>query len=256
MGAVYECSDLRLNRTVAIKIMLRRLFGNDAAMRRFDREARAIASLRHPNIVEIYDFGSIGNDGAYIVMPRLRGRSWRSELELRGSLSPALAADWLDQVLSALEAAHASGVVHCDLKPENLHVGHRERGGALITILDFGLARMDPAQPSPATVTLERLIGGTPGYVSPEQLEGLKSTEVSDIFALGVLAVESLTGRRPFDGVAYMKPPRWGALSDTRYVAVRRVLERCLAVAPQDRIPTATALRSELIAALRACASA
>ena len=152
---MYECTDLRLNRTAAIKIMLRTSFGHTAAVRRFDREAKAIASLRHPNIIEIYDFGPLGHEAAYIVMPRLQGQSWRSELQVRGSLPPGLAADWLDQVLSGLEAAHANGVVHCDLKPENLHVCHGRRGGAVITILDFGLAKMTNTEGLSATVTLE-----------------------------------------------------------------------------------------------------
>jgi serine/threonine protein kinase len=210
--------------------------------------------LRHANIVEIYDFGPIGQEGAYIVMPRLYGRSWRSEIEMRGTLSPVLAADWLDQVLSGLEAAHASGVVHCDLKPENLHVSQGASAGASITILDFGLAKIDAGEAALITVTLDRLIAGTPGYVSPEQLAGHRATERSDIFAIGIVAVESLTGSRPFEGVSYTDAPRWRTLTGVRYTAVRSIIARCLAPAPENRIAAVASLRPELISALRACA--
>jgi hypothetical protein len=254
MGAVYECADLRLNRTVALKIMLRSFFGDQKALRRFDREAKAIASLHHPNIVEIYDFGLIGSEGAYFVMPRLHGRSWRSELEARLTLSPELTAEWLDQVLSGLEAAHRSGIVHCDLKPENLHISRCEEGAASIKILDFGLAKLNDFDAG-ATATLTGLIAGTPGYVSPEQLRGQRANERSDIFALGILTVESLTGHRPFDGIAYTEAPRWRTLSEPRYQVVRAILARCLAPDPERRIPTAATLRAELIGALRACAN-
>ena len=137
MGAVYDATDLRLNRNVALKVMVGSLFGNHAALRRFDREARATASLVHPNIVAIHDYGTVGSDGAYLVMERVAGATWRSELDKRGALAPETAARWFDQLLSGLEAAHTAGIVHRDLKPDNVLVDNDQ-----IKILDFGLAKM------------------------------------------------------------------------------------------------------------------
>jgi hypothetical protein len=250
MSTVYEASDLQLHRTVAVKIMLGTLFGNRSALHRFHREAKAAAALRHPHIVELYDFGRIGEGGAYLVMPRLQGNSWRTELNTSGKLAVHTAANWIDQVLTGLEAAHTAGVVHCDLKPENLLVSHMAAGG-WITILDFGLARIRQMELDGATVTLPGMIAGTPGYVSPEQLKGDPPDERSDIFAIGVLAVESLTGCRPFTGVAYHEQPRWHGLDKPAYAELRAVLGQCLALHPKHRWASASAVRSSLMDAMR-----
>jgi hypothetical protein len=250
MSAVYEALDLTLGRTVAVKIMLGQLFGNPTALRRFAREGKAIASLRHPNIIEIYDFGLIGTDGAFLVMPRLYGSSARSELQSRGLLAPANAAAWLDQVLDGLEAAHRSGIVHCDLKPENIVISPNDGGREHITILDFGLARLQLLEDD-TTPTVQGLIAGTPGYISPEQLEGRRVDERSDIFAVGVMTVELLTGKRPFHMLAYRHPPEWHRLRGPEFEAVRCVLTECLAIDPDRRTPNVRVLRSNLISALR-----
>jgi eukaryotic-like serine/threonine-protein kinase len=122
MGAVYVATDLRLNRSVAVKIMTGGLFGNRSALRRFEREARATAQLMHPNIVAIHDYGRVGSDGAYLVMERVPGCTWCSALERRKRLAPEIAAWWFDQLLGGLQAAHAAGIVHRDLKPDNVLV--------------------------------------------------------------------------------------------------------------------------------------
>ena len=140
MGAVFEATDLRLHRKVAIKVLVGRLFGNLAALRRFEREAEACARLIHRNIIVIHDFGRIGQEGAYLVMDRLYGRTVRSELKRNGKLPPVSVAEWFDQFLNGLQAAHGAGIAHRDLKPENVFITPLEMGGDRITILDFGLA--------------------------------------------------------------------------------------------------------------------
>ena len=118
MGAVYEASDLRLGRQVAIKIMLGPTFGQEAALRRFRREAQAAARVNHPNVVSLYDFGELEGGGAYLVMERIHGASLREEMRRVGIFAPAQTADWFEQMLDGIAAAHDHGIVHRDLKPD------------------------------------------------------------------------------------------------------------------------------------------
>ncbi|MFQ3639429.1 MAG: protein kinase, partial [Chloracidobacterium sp.] len=141
MGAVYLAHDLRLERSVAVKVILGHLFGDTTALRRFEREARVAAALRHPNLVAVFDFGRTGADGAYLVMEVVQGRSLRAELRQQGGLDGYTAADWFDQVFEGVKAAHAAGIVHRDLKPENVVVCRADARQTVIKILDFGLAK-------------------------------------------------------------------------------------------------------------------
>jgi serine/threonine-protein kinase len=261
MGAVYEGTDLRLNRKIAIKIMIGSLFGNRAALRRFEREARAAAMLNHINIVAIHDFGMIGQDGAYLIMERVYGSTWREELERRGAILPAIAADWFGQLLAGLKAAHQAGVVHRDLKPENVLVVQREANAELIKILDFGLAKMRLFESGETqSLTMAGGILGTVGYMSPEQLSGGESDERSDIFSVGVMAFEAVTGRRPFEGhnyaevVASMSRGPAQVRGDGAEVAeLNKVLARCLASDLTGRFSTVSEMGALLVSALRAC---
>src|SRR5262249_8233617 len=152
--------------------------------------------LVHPNIVAIHDYGTLSADGAYLVMERVPGCTWRSELEKRQVLGPQTAAQWFDQLLRGLEAAHVAGIVHRDLKPENVLVSQDQ-----IKILDFGIAKMGRAEDSGSySLTLPGTVLGTLGYMAPEQLMGRGSDERSDLFSAGVMAVEAITGRRLFPG--------------------------------------------------------
>ena len=141
MGTVYSATDLRLGRSVAVKLLRGSTLASDQARRRFDREARASARLHHPNIITVYDYGNAGHDAAYLVMERLVGTTLRPEILRRGRLQPAVAAAWFDQILDGVCAAHSAGIIHRDLKPENVFVIQGERGApASIKLLDFGLA--------------------------------------------------------------------------------------------------------------------
>ena len=261
MGAVYEATDIRLNRKIALKVMVGSLFGNRQALRRFEREARASALLNHPNIVAIYDFGLIGQDGAYLVMERIYGSTWRTELQNRRALAPEVAAEWFRQLLAGLKVAHEAGVVHRDLKPENVLVTPLENNAALIKILDFGLAKMRQLEGSETqSITMVGGVVGTVGYISPEQLGGVESDQRSDIFSVGVMVVEAITGRRPFAGHSYtelitsMLNQPFELPGDSPEIKVlNALLAKCLARNPADRFHTVAEMQSDLVNALKAC---
>jgi GAF domain-containing protein len=257
MGAVYRATDLRLDRQVAVKILHGSRFGDAAALRRFEREARASARLNHPNITAVHDYGRVGADGAYLVMELLPGRTLRAELKQTRNPSPPAVAAWFEQVLEGVRAAHAAGVIHRDLKPENVMISAAPDGRPTVKILDFGIAKLgfaDEALSSPGFLL------GTIAYMSPEQLEGREADVRSDLFAIAVMAFEAMSGRRPFAGASYSHllssmragPARLpGEAPEVRGLQV--VLERALRLDPQARFATAEELRAELIPAMRAC---
>ncbi len=267
MGAVYEASDLRLGRRVAVKIMTGRLFGNQAALRRFEREARASARLNHPNIIAVHDYGHAGAEGAYLVMELVAGTTLRDALKGSGSLLPADAATCFGQILAGLQAAHDAGVIHRDLKPENVFSASQEDGRTVIKLLDFGLAKLrmlDAAEPGSPMIssglTTPGMVMGTLGYMSPEQLLGEVVDERTDIFAVGVMVVEALTGRRPFEGkshaellTAVLHQPFTLPGNTPVIRQLDAVLQKCLAKERTSRYATAAELQGELIPALRAC---
>jgi GAF domain-containing protein len=247
MGAVYEARDLRLKRQVAVKIMLGGGFGHDTALRRFRREAQAAARLNHPNIVSLYDFGELDGGGAYLVMERIHGVTLRAEMKRVGVFAPAEIANWFEQMLDGLAAAHEHGVIHRDFKPENILGGRRASGSLVVKILDFGLAKSRPlasAAPASQSLTESGVMLGTLAYMAPEQLLGKEVDQRADLYAAGVILAEMLTGRRPFED---------GGPQTDRCPALDAVLQRCLAKAPGERFPSATELRAALIPALRAC---
>jgi hypothetical protein len=191
MGEVYRAHDAVLERPVAIKVLHRSLAGDAGFVERFRREARAAASLNHQNIVAVHDWGGV--DGIYyMVMEYVAGRSVRELLNEQGVLAPAQAADVLEQTLAALQHAHRQGIVHRDVKPENLMV---TRDG-VVKVADFGLARAL----ADAQVTEAGTVTGTVQYLAPEQLQGEPADPRTDLYALGIVAFELLTARLPFTG--------------------------------------------------------
>jgi len=262
MGAVYEASDLRLDRPVAVKVMIGRLFGNNVALRRFEREARAVARLQHPNIVAIHDFGPLRGDGAYLVMQLLSGHSWRKELSHGNPVPPPKAAVWFDQLCDAVAYAHSCGIVHRDLKPENVIVssvsgGGESAGAGKITVVDFGLAKLHSQDHRPeALVSTEDAILGTYGYSSPEQRDGRHVDFRTDIYSIAVMVAETLSGIRPpsfGNATAWARtslhispsPPAWDSLIS--------LLDTCLAPSANDRLSDIVQLQRALIPLLREC---
>jgi eukaryotic-like serine/threonine-protein kinase len=263
MGAVYEAADVRLGRRVAIKILTGRGLRNHEALRRFEREAHACASLAHPNIVTVFDYGGAGGNGAFLVMELVRGRTLRAELQRVGRVSPDTLASWFEQICAAVAAAHQRRIVHRDLKPENVLIGTDAAGADLIKVLDFGLAKFAGGEPGSASLTEAGAVMGTIGYMAPEQLTAGAIDERSDVFALGVMAVEALTGRRPFRGrthtelLAAILNERWTiAASDPEWRRLESVLQRALAKDPNARYPSVASFSEDLMPALRAAAVA
>lgn len=267
MGAVYEATDLRLHRKVAVKILTGSMFGNSEALRRFEREAQASARLHHPNIITVHDYGLLSTEGAYLVMELVAGETLGATLRRERQLAPARAADLFEQILDGVKAAHAAGVVHRDLKPENVLLSTYENGRARVHLLDFGLAKLTQALPadslSPtaaAPVTTPGAIMGTFGYMSPEQLTGGAVDERSDLFSIGVMVVEAITGRRPFTGTTYHELLN-NILNASYHLeadapAAREldaVLQKSLAKDRAARYATVAAMQQELIPALRHC---
>jgi tRNA A-37 threonylcarbamoyl transferase component Bud32 len=200
MGAVYEAADLRLARSVAVKVMRGRSFGDRQALRRFEREAQACARLTHPNIITVFDFGAVGADGAFLVMELVQGRTLRHELERRGHLPPAIVGAWFAQICEGVAAAHERHVIHRDLKPENVLIATTATGGEIVKLLDFGLAKVRNATEETGGLTNPGVVLGTAGYMAPEQLTGADIDQRADIFAIGVMVAEAIVGQRPFRG--------------------------------------------------------
>ena len=191
MGEVYRAQDAVLAREVAIKVLHRSLAGDQGFVDRFRREARAAATLNHPNIVTVFDWGAV--DGVYyMVMEYVHGRSVREILNARGALAPAQAAAVLDQTLAALDHAHAKGIVHRDLKPENILITTE----GVVKLTDLGLARAF----ADAKNTRAGAVTGTVQYLAPEQIRGEPADPRSDLYSLGIVGFELLTDTLPFTG--------------------------------------------------------
>jgi len=191
MATVYLGTDTRLDRTVALKIMHAELANDEEFVRRFVAEARSIARLSHPNVVTVYDQGADGRT-LYLAMEYVPGRTLRDLLTERSALRPREALDVLEGVLAGLAAAHAAGIAHRDVKPENVLLG----GSHSIKVADFGLARLL----SDATHTKSGILIGTPAYLAPEQVAGGRTDFRTDVYATGIMLFELLTGRQPYTG--------------------------------------------------------
>ena len=198
MGHVYRARRFRLGDEVAIKVMQATPDTQPEMRERFLRESRACAHLRHPNIVGLLDFGFDTANQPYMVMELLSGPSLREEIDLQAPMSPARVASILGPVGSALQMAHDRGIMHRDLKPANI-VAHRyESGERVYKVIDFGLAAMKAGDQT--RLTDPQFFLGTLAYAAPEQLRGEGVTPSTDVYALGVIAYEMLTGARPHDG--------------------------------------------------------
>jgi eukaryotic-like serine/threonine-protein kinase len=239
---------------VAIKVLLRELAASRLALSRFQREAEVVSLINHPSIVRVLDSGSLADGRPYIVMELASGENLRNMLQRRGRLHPAEVLEILTPVCSALSAAHASGVIHRDLKASNICVGGQPEG-PVVKLLDFGIAKLvepDPEQPG-LTVKGTRL--GTPYAMPPEQIRGETVDERADVYSLGVLLYQMLTGTYPFVGASPHEiermhleaiPPR-PSRSAPVSAALEAVVLRCLQKEPDARFSSV----AELLDALR-----
>ncbi|MGB3445022.1 MAG: PASTA domain-containing protein [Actinophytocola sp.] len=199
MSSVYRGLDTRLDRRVAIKVMDERFADDRAFVDRFEREARSAAKIHHPNVVAVHDQGvdtSPNGDLVYLVMELVDGGTLRDLLNERGALDVPTALAIIEPVLSALAAAHRAGLVHRDVKPENVLIGHGGEGGSTVKVGDFGLVRAIHS----AGTTSASVILGTVAYLSPEQVTTGNATSASDVYSAGIVLYEALTGGAPYTG--------------------------------------------------------
>ena len=258
MGEVYRAHDSRVGRDVAVKIVPPDVAADATALSRFEREARAVAMLSHPNIVALYEFGT--SEGmTFAVMELLEGESLRSRLA-SGPLPPRKTVEIAAQIARGLAAAHDKHIAHRDLKPDNVFIATDGN----VKILDFGLAR-HTSEPLPgsdaatmAPITEAGLVLGTVGYMAPEQVRGERSDHRADIFSLGCIVHEMLTGRRPFERAtpaetmtAILRDEPSPPVSAVAVPpAVERILNRCLEKRPEERFQSARDLTFALESSL------
>jgi serine/threonine protein kinase len=243
MGEVYRAHDPDLNRDVAVKTISAGRGEDETLRKRFVREAQSAAALNHPNIVKVFDFGE---QGEFIAMELLEGTDLKQAIQ-HGDLSLPQKLDVLEKICEGLEFAHSKNIVHRDLKPANIHLG---KDGS-VKVMDFGLARFGGSD-----MTRTGMVMGTPHYMSPEQVKGGKATARSDVFALGALAYEVLTNRKPFEAetmhavlfkVMQEEPPPARELLPSLPPVLIQVVEKALSKEPSERFSDA----GQLLAALR-----
>jgi serine/threonine-protein kinase len=249
MGVVYGVRHRALDKRFAMKVMRADMAKEGELAERFIQEARAAAAIGHPNIVQITDFGELPNRAPYFVMEFLEGIALSKLLRSGGPPPFARALRILKQVAAALGAAHAAGVVHRDLKPDNIHITPND----VVKVLDFGVAKMAGA----GRLTRTGMVFGTPHYMSPEQASGASVDHRADIYALGIIMYEMFTGRVPFEADSYMgvltkhmfmlpEPPSHVNARVRELGALEDVTLKCLEKKPEARYPSMEALIAEI----------
>ncbi|MCC6646377.1 MAG: protein kinase [Polyangiaceae bacterium] len=255
MGAVYEVEHAVTKHRRALKVLHPDQAARAPVVERFLREASAAGRIGDPHIVETHDAGRLSTGEPYLVMDLLDGESLADELE-RGPLPLPRLRDLLVQTCGAIQAAHDAGIVHRDLKPDNLFVS--SRGGApWVTVLDFGISKFDPALTGAAALTQDGAALGTPYYMSPEQVAGREADSRSDVYALGVIAYEASTGKRPFEAdtlphlavlIHEGKPAPPSSLRPAIPAALEEIVRRAMATSPAERYACPRDLGSALAA--------
>ncbi len=259
MGTVYRATHLLIDRAVAIKVLDTR-FRDDATRLRFHREARAAGRLQHPNAVSVTDFGATEDGYVYIVMELLEGQTLQYVIARESPLERARAVSFMLQICAAVAAAHEAGIIHRDLKPGNIFITQRANVPAGIKVLDFGIAKIVAdaiREEDRQTLTQVGSIIGTPRYMSPEQCEGKALTPASDVYSLGLMLYDMLTGVAPFVGSTSLaiamkqasqppRPPR--ELVGTIPAALEAIIMRALEKDPVRRPLDAGEFRRELLA--------
>lgn len=254
-GVVYRARHLHMDRPVALKVLLTTFAeAEPSAVERFRREARIAASLAYPNTVRLFDYGETERGVFYIAMELLHGRTLTSLLETEGPLQPARAIHIITQALYALMEAHAHGIVHRDIKPDNLMLAPLAYDPDHVKVMDFGIAKM-VSDEHESEITRAGLTLGTPRYMPVEQIRGDQLTAATDLYAVGLVLCEMLTGRHVHEGhvamdlvMAILEGPTLSMAAYTNIPAgLRAVIERAAAKDAADRFGTAR----EFLSALR-----
>ena len=256
MGAVYRARHLSMDRPVAIKVLHQRLSEDEVARVRFQIEARAAVHLQHSNAVSVTDFGQTSEGCVYIVMELLEGRTLREILSREAPIETARAISMMLQASDAVAAAHEAGIIHRDLKPSNILVTQSADQPAVVKVLDFGIAKFADDDEEATTLAETNSVIGTPRYMSPEQYNGNELTPAADVYSLGVILYEMLTGMVPFSGATPAEiaekhannPPHLpreivAAIPED----VERIVLQALEKQPADRPANAAEFRRELL---------
>jgi serine/threonine protein kinase len=201
-GVVYKAKQLTVDRVVAIKVLGSHVSSDPSWVKRFHNEARAAARLDHPNTVRLIDFGETKEGLLFIAMEFLHGRALAEEIVRLGKLTPQRCLRIISQACQSLGEAHAQGIIHRDIKPDNIFLVDVKGGGDFVKVLDFSVAKLDTPD---AQQTRAGTVFGTPAYMSPEQARGAKLTPHSDIYACGIVLYEMLTGKPPFEAALPME---------------------------------------------------
>ena len=258
MGVVYAAEHVLMRKEVAVKVLHAEMCSLPEVVARFEREAIAAAHIDHPNVAGATDFGRLPDGSCYLVLELLRGTSLRDEIS-RGPIPLGRALRILRGIASGVSAAHLKGVVHRDIKPENVMLVERDGEPDYVKVLDFGIAKVDPsvaAAPGGKVLTRVGTVFGTPEYMAPEQAVGDTVDARADLYAIGVVFLEMLTGKCPFAGnplsilrerILAVGPPDMSSVTDP---GARALVARLLTRQPDDRMQTAT----ELLAAIDALA--
>ncbi|OYT72426.1 MAG: hypothetical protein CFK52_05265 [Chloracidobacterium sp. CP2_5A] len=257
MATVYAAIRLQIGDMAAIKALTPESTAVPLAVARFQREVRAAARIKHPNVVAIYDFGSLPDGRAYMVMEYITGESLREELKRAGRLAPERAVAILTSVCAAIHAAHQEGILHRDLKPENIMLARQRDGAEVVKVVDFGVAELHEQATASAMTKLTEygLMVGTPHYMSPEQCRSEPLDPRSDVYSLGIIAYELLTGTVPFNArtvsaviiqQATEAPRRPRDLNPELSWALEHVILRALEKDPARRPQTAAELAQDL----------
>ncbi len=255
MGVVYEGLHPLIGKRVAIKVLLPHLSSEPELVSRFLSEARAVNAIGHRGIVDIFSFGELNEGRHYFVMEYLEGTSFDRLLKDRGPLPVYEVLNWMSEVLDALQAAHTAGIIHRDIKPSNLFLVHSKRANPYVKLLDFGIAKLGSALGESTPQTRASMLIGTPDYMSPEQARGKPIGPATDLYALGCVMFELLTGERLFKGENPMQTMFMHVENEPRRVSelllgampeLDALVARTLEKDPAKRPTSATELRDEV----------
>jgi serine/threonine protein kinase len=258
MAVVYKANHIQMERTVVIKVMQGWLLSNRNSVERFERECKLTAKLNHPNIVSVYDVGSINGKEPYLVMEFINGESLADKIDKSGALPYATTGNIIVQICRGLQEAHSNGIIHRDLKPDNVLLQHKSDRPDWVKIVDFGISNL--VQGSKRLTKTGRMVG-TPEYIAPEQLKDRPIDIRTDLYGIGVMMFEMLTGHVPFDGESaeaiLMKhlledpPPMSEVKPDLPQPnPFQPIVDKLMRKDPDERYQTATELRLDVEQAL------